>query len=133
LSLSTTASAEVSPATTVRSPSSSACTRLRRCSWPSPSKSLSPLPARYVLDHGAISVQPDRGRALDGGQRGPQRHRREHQGGRHGEQAEPGELTVLQRFTNSNERPDSGWNRCVTCTKSGYFPPAASRGSRLFG
>src|SRR6266496_3829428 len=34
---------------------------------------------------------------------------------------------VLQRFTNSNERPDSGWNRCVTRTNSGYFPPAASR------
>jgi len=33
---------------------------------------------------------------------------------------------VLQRFTNSNERPDNGWNRCVTRTRSGYFPPAAS-------
>jgi hypothetical protein len=32
----------------------------------------------------------------------------------------------LQRFTNSNERPDNGWNRCVTRTRSGYFPPAAS-------
>jgi len=33
---------------------------------------------------------------------------------------------VLRRFTNSNERPDNGWNRCVTRTRSGYFPPATS-------
>jgi len=39
----------------------------------------------------------------------------------------PAETTTNGRFTNSNEQPDSGWNRCVTRTKSGCFLPPASR------
>ena len=34
---------------------------------------------------------------------------------------------LLRRFTNSNDRPDSGWNRCVTRTRSRCSSAPASR------